>query len=148
MLNADIIVGGFTAGLAILTYFVTRDLSHMGVVFINYVLVIMAVLSGIILVKGFIKPEKITFFESVMERNNVLIGVIILAVYLTFLPFAGFLPASYCFYFAFNMYLADNRFETKNIISSAVISVVVVTLFYFIFHDFLEVPLPTGSWFE
>ncbi|MGD8252551.1 MAG: tripartite tricarboxylate transporter TctB family protein [Desulfobacterales bacterium] len=149
MLNADLIVGCFTTVLAIVVYAVTRDISPLGIVFVNTVLVIMGVLSAVILVKGFVRPERLKFFESAMERNNVVAGVGILLVYLIFLPLVGFLPASYVFYFAFNTYLTDdNRFATRNLIQSAVISVLVVTAFYFIFHHFLEVPLPTGRWFD
>jgi hypothetical protein len=149
MLNADLIIGGFIAALAILAYAVTRDVSRLGIIFVDYVLVIMGVLSAVILVKGFIKPERLKFFESTVERNNVLTGVAILLVYLIFLPLVGFLPASYVFYFAFNTYLTDeDRFSTRNLIQSAVISFLVVTAFYFIFHNFLEVPLPTGRWFD
>jgi len=149
MLNADLIIGAFIAALAILAYAVTRDVSRLGIIFVDYVLVIMGVLSAVILVKGFIKPERLKFFESTVERNNVLTGVAILLVYLIFLPLVGFLPASYVFYFAFNTYLTDeDRFSTRNLIQSAVISFLVVTAFYFIFHNFLEVPLPTGRWFD
>jgi hypothetical protein len=149
MLNADLIVGGFIAALAMLTYAVTRDVSRLGIIFVNYVLVIMGVLSAVILVKGFIKPERLKFFESAAERNNVAAGVAILLVYLIFLPLVGFLPASYVFYFVFNTYLTDeDRFVMRNLIQSALISFLVVTAFYFIFHNFLEVPLPTGRWFD
>jgi hypothetical protein len=149
MLNADLIVGCFTTVLAIVVYAVTRDISPLGIVFVNTVLVIMGVLSAVILVKGFVRPERLKFFESAMERNNVVAGVGILLVYLIFLPLVGFLPASYVFYFAFNTNLTDdNRFATRNLIQSAAISVLVVTAFYFIFHHFLEVPLPTGRWFD
>ena len=148
LLNSDLIIGLFTTGLTILTYFVTRDLSRFGGIFINYILVIMGVLSLIVLVKGIVKPEKLKFFESAVERNNILTGVVILLIYLIFLPLVGFLPSSYCFYFAFNLYLGDDRFNLKNVFSSALLTFVVVTAFYFIFHSFLEVPLPTGSWFE
>lgn len=149
LLNADLIVGCFTTALAIVVYAVTRDISPLGIVFVNTVLVIMGVLSAMILVKGFVRPERLKFFESAMERNNVVAGVGILLVYLIFLPLVGFLPASYVFYFAFNTYLTDdNRFATRNLIQSAAISVLVVTAFYFIFHHFLEVPLPTGRWLD
>lgn len=149
LFNADLIVGGFTAALALFVFLVTRDVSRLGIVFIDAVLVIMGILSASILVKGFVKPERLKFFVSATERNNVLTGVAILLVYLVFLPLVGFLLASYVFYFAFNTYLADeDRFQTRNLIQSAIISIVVVTVFYFVFHDFLEVPLPTGRWFD
>ncbi|MEJ2168237.1 MAG: hypothetical protein P8X90_22185 [Desulfobacterales bacterium] len=101
LLNSDIIIGAFTAALTILVYFVTRDLSKLGSIFVNYVLTVMGSLSLIVLFKGFIKPEKLKFFESTMERNNILIGIVILLIYLIFLPLVGFLPSSYCFYFVF-----------------------------------------------
>lgn len=145
-LNSDLIIGLFSLGLAALAYFNTRHLSKLGGVFVDYVLVGMAVLGVIIIVKGFIKPERIRFFESAIERNNVLIGVAILLLYLIFLPLAGFLASSYLFYFCFNLYLADERFSTRNILTSALLTAVVVTVFYFIFKHFLEVPLPEGAW--
>lgn len=149
MLNADLIIGGFTAALALLVYAVTRDVSRLGIVFVDYVLIIMGVLSVVVLAKGFIRPERLKFFESAMERNNVVTGVVILLVYLIFLPLVGFLPSSYVFYFAFNTYLAgEDRLATRNLFQSAAISILVVTAFYFIFHHFLGVPLPTGRWFD
>jgi hypothetical protein len=147
-LNSDLITSIFTALLAVVAFAATRDISKLGVVYVNYILALMAVLSLIVFIKGLMRPEHIVFFESAMERNNIVIGTIILLVYLVLLPFAGFLPASYLFYFAFNTYLADEqRFSTRNLLQSGAISAVVVTGFYFIFHSFLGVPLPEGSWF-
>ena len=147
-LNADLIVGFVSLGLAVLVYVSTRELSKLGGVFVDYILVALTVLALITTIKGFIKPERVQFFESVVERNNVLVGICILLLYLIFLPLVGFLPASYVFYFCFNLYLADERFTTRNILSSAALTALVVTAFYFIFHNFLEVPLPEGRWFE
>ena len=148
LLNSDLIVGFFSLGLAALAYFNTRHLSKLGGVFVDYVLWAMMILGGIIVIKGFIKPERIRFFESAIERNNVAIGVGILLLYLIFLPLAGFLASSYAFYFCFNLYLADERFTTKNILFSALLTAAVVTAFYFIFKEFLGVPLPVSSWFS
>jgi hypothetical protein len=148
-LNADLITSLFTLALGGLVYFTTRDLSSFGVVFVNYVLAAMVVLSVVVLIKSFIRPEMVQFFESTIERNNVVTGVAILLGYLIFLPLAGFLPSSYLFYFVFNTYLNDhNRLSVVNLGQSLVISAVVVTAFYFIFHNFLGVPLPEGIWFE
>lgn len=148
MLNADLIIGCFTACLAILVYLVTRDLSRLGGVFVNYILVGMAVLSGLVIVKGLLRPERLRFFESTLERNNILIGLLILLVYLILLPLVGFLPSSFGFYFTFNLYLGEERFATRNLFKSAVLTSIVVPGFYIMFHHFLEVPLPTGSLFN
>lgn len=147
-LNADLIVGIFSLGLGAIVFFSTRGLSRLGGVFVDYVLIALSFLSIITIAKGFIKPERIRFFESTVERNNVLAGILILFFYLIFLPLAGFLPSSYAFYFLFNLYLADDRFKTKNIVSSFFLTLIVVTAFYFIFHYILQVPLPQGEWFK
>jgi len=148
MLNSDLIIGFFSLGLSGLIFAVTRHLSRLGGVFINYLLVIIVFFALIMLIKGFVRPEKLAFFESRVERNNVLIGLIILFVYLSFMPMAGFLPSSFVFYACFNLYLAEDRWSRKNILQSIGLSAVVVTVFYLMFHKVLQVPLPTGSWFE
>ena len=93
-LNSDLIIGTFSLALAVLVYFSTRELSRLGGVFVDYVVIALAVLAVLVIIKGFIKPENIKFFESVMERNNVIIGVCILLLYLIALPIIGFLPSS------------------------------------------------------
>jgi hypothetical protein len=145
-LNSDLIVGGFSLALGALVFFSTRELTKLGGVFVDYVVMALVALAVLVFIKGFIKPEYVQFFDSVMERNNVLIGVGILLLYLIALPIVGFLPASYTFYFCFNLYLADERFTTRNIVTSMLLTAAVVTAFYFIFNGFLEVPLPQSMW--
>lgn len=146
--NSEFIVGMLSLVLAATVYFSTRELSRLGGVFVDYVLVAIVVLSILVIIKGFIRPEYIKFFDSAIERNNVIVGICILLLYLITLPVVGFLPSSYTFYFCFNLYLADDRFTKKGILSSALLTAVVVTTFYFIFHGFLGVPLPTSMWSE
>jgi len=146
--NSEFIISAISLIMAAVVYFATRNLSKLGGVFVDYTLVVLVVLAILVLLKGFFKPEYIRLFDSVVERNNVTIGVCILLIYLIMLPIIGFLPSSYTFYFCFNLYLADDRFSKKNILSSALLTAVVVTAFYFIFHAFLEVPLPTSMWSE
>lgn len=146
MINSDLIVSIFCFLFGAVIYYVTRDLSHLGGVFINYLLVVIGFLSVIVFIKGIVKPEKIKFFRDMAERNSVGVGIVILAIYLAFMPFAGFLPSSYVFYAVFNLYLGEEPLSKKNIIQSTLLSVVVVTLFYLIFYHLLQVPLPEGSW--
>ncbi len=148
MLNADLIIGFSSFILAGVVFVATRDLSRLGGLFVNYTLVVIAILSVLMLIKGFLKPERLAFFDSNVERNNVIVGIVILALYLILMPLIGFLPASYLFYAVFNLYLAPDRWSWKNIIRSVVISAVVVTVFYGVFRFLLAVPLPTGAWLE
>jgi len=148
MLNADLIIGFSSIALAGVVFVVTRDLSRLGGLFVNYTLVVIFILSALMLIKGFVKPQRLSFFDSSEERNNVIIGVVILLVYLILMPLVGFLPASYLFYAIFNLYLAQDRWNWKNVLRSVVISAVVVTVFYMVFRFLLAVPLPVGKWFE
>lgn len=143
--NADLFVSVGTAMLAAVFYFVTRDLSDLGGVFIDSVLVALAFLSLAVFIKGLFKPEKVRLFESAVERNNILAGTTILSLYLTAIPFIGFLAASYIFYFCFNLYLSEgNRLRPVNLVQSFIISLIIVTIFYIVFHHFLGVPFPEG----
>jgi hypothetical protein len=140
-------MGILTLALAALIYFATRNLSYLGGLFIFYCVAALAFLSVIVIIKGFIKPKRLVFFESVPERNRVIVGLIILAVYLTLIPYLGFLLTSYCFYFIFNIFLSKKRFDIRTMVISTVSCAVMVTALYFVFHYFLLVPLPTGAWF-
>ena len=121
MLNSDLIIGFAGLIIAGVAYYVTRDLSFLGGVFINYTLVIIVSLAALMILKGFIKPEKLHFFESAIERNNIITGVGILAVYLFFMPKIGFLPASYIFYLILSLYLSEDRLSKRNILVSALL---------------------------
>jgi len=148
MLNADLVIGISSFILGGILFISSRGLSKLGGIFVNYVLVAIFILAAVMLAKGLIKPQKLKFFDSVIERNNIIIGIVILFLYLVTMPFAGFLISSYLFYFAFNTYLAENRWETRNILQSMMLSAIVVTFFYMIFHHVLQVPLPRGIMFQ
>ena len=147
MLNTDLIIGFTGLAVGVLTFLVTRDIGPLGKIFVDSVLVALSFFSVLIAIKGFIKPERTAFFDSIVERNNILAGVSILALYLLFMPWIGFLASSYIFYFILTIYLSEDRFSTKNLIQASVFSLIVVTGFYLIFRNVLGVPLPAGSWF-
>lgn len=145
-LNTDLLIGLAALVITALAYFVTRDLSPLGGVFVNYVLVVLLTLSLACIVMGFVKPARREFFNSLVERNNILIGLMLLGLYLLLLPRVGFIISSYGFYFAISLYLSDSRLATGNLVKTAALSAIVVASFYFIFHGFLAVPLPPGTW--
>ena len=148
MLNSDLIIGFSSLAVAAVVFVSTRDLSRLGGLFVNYTVLAIVILSALMLIKGFVKPERLAFFESKVERNNVIIGIVILALYLILMPLIGFLPASYLFYACFNLCLAQEKWSWKSIGRSVVISAAVVTVFYAVFRYLLGVPLPQGAWFE
>ena len=148
MLNSDIIVGASTLFLAGVAWWATRDLSMFGGVFVNFTLWALVAFSLMELVKGVVKPERIEFFQSKEERNNVVVGLSILGGYLTLLPFVGFLPSSLLFFAVMNCYLGEQKLTMGVILRSVLLSVIVVAVFYVLFKHVLEVPLPPGMLFE
>ncbi|WP_461209833.1 tripartite tricarboxylate transporter TctB family protein [Desulfocurvus sp. DL9XJH121] len=147
MLNSDLLVGSGSLILAAIAYFVTRDLSRLGGVFVNFTLWAMVILGVLEVLKGFIKPERITFFESKGERDNIIIGLCILGGYLVLLPLVGFLPSSLLAFVVMNLYLSDVKLSQKEIFKSVALAVVIVAAFYLVFSQVLEVPLPKGMLF-
>jgi hypothetical protein len=148
MLNTDLIVGFSGLVIAAIAFAFTRDIGPLGRIFVDYVLIAITSLGVMIVVKGFVKPERFRFFESIVERNNVLAGLLILALYLFFMPKIGFLPSSYIFFLVLSLYLTDDRLALKRILQSAILSGVIVTGFYLVFKNLLSVPLPKGTWLE
>ncbi|MGD9139787.1 MAG: tripartite tricarboxylate transporter TctB family protein, partial [Desulfobacterales bacterium] len=68
-------------------------------------------------------------------------------VYLTLISLIGYLFASVCFYFAFSRYLDKKGFGVRAVAISITSSALVVSALYFVFHYFLQVPLPAGVFF-
>ena len=144
MYNSDLIVGALTLVVAAVFYYFTRDISKLSVIYVNYVLIILGTLSLLTLIKGMVRPERIAFFESAVERNNIVVGLVILFAYLLLLPVLGFLPASYLFFLVMTLYLSEERFTNRNILVSVAVTIVVVSVFYVVFKHVLLVPLPEG----
>ena len=147
MYNSDLIVGTLTLVVAGVFYYFTRDLSKLSVIYVNYVLVILGTLSLLTLIKAFVRPERIAFFETAAERNNIIVGLAILFAYLLIIPVLGFLPASYLFFLVMTLYLSEERFTTRNILVSVAVTFAVVSIFYAVFKHVLLVPLPEGIFF-
>ncbi len=148
MWNTDRIVGLAGVILAAAAYALTRGVGPLGRIFVDYVLIALCGLSLMLFVKGFIRPEKMRLFESAVERDNVLVGIGILALYLFFMPRIGFLPSSFLFFFGFTLYLTDERRKARSWAAALAVSVVFVFGFYWVFKGFLGVPLPAGSWLQ
>ena len=147
MYNSDLIVGTLTLIVTAVFYSFTRDLSKLSVIYVNYVLIILGMLSLLTLIKAMVRPERIAFFESVVERNNIVVGLVILFAYLLLLPVIGFLPSSYIFFLVMTLYLSEERFTTRNIFVSMAVTFFVVSIFYGVFKYVLLVPLPDGIFF-
>lgn len=148
LLNSDLIIGLVGGALTVVVYVASRGLSPLGAVFTNYIMVVLGTLSLAVFIKGFVHPDRISFFSSRSERRNILVGLGILAAYLAIMPVLGFLPSSFLFYSGFSLYLSEGRLTRRRLVKTLLLSAAVVVFFYLIFHRLLSVPLPEGIVFE
>lgn len=146
--NADILMAIATACIAAIAYLKTRELSEYGRVFVHYSALALLVLSATTAYRGLRSPNRVPFFDSRLERNRVLVGVVLLALYLAAMPLLGFLPASVIFYFALTLTLQEQVFKIKTITLAVISALVVTGLLYLLFRRVLHVPLPAGVMFQ
>lgn len=150
--NAELIVGLATLAISIVAFVNTMGLSEFGKVFVHYSAAVLALLSIITLSTGLFRPRKTPFFDSAAERNRILTGVGILALYLILIPITGFLVSSVVFYLLLHAVLHSDSFfvDSKPVFASLakalVASIVVPLLLYLLFASVLHVPLPGGIW--
>lgn len=145
-LNADLIMGGATLILAGVIYWNSQELSRFGGLFVHFCTILLALLSLILVIKGFFKPKKQALFGSPFERNRVAVGILILAGYLLSMPMLGFLISSFAFYFIMHSLLHENRKDLGGILRTLALSTVITASMYLLFRTLLNVPLPNGIW--
>jgi len=145
-INSDKIMGATSILIAAIAWVFTQDLSRFGGVFVYSVAAVLFVLGLVTLIKGFTRPEKIEFFESGLERQRILMGLVLLALYLVLIPTVGFLYASMIFYIAVSFTLRDTSSIGRFLLLTTLQAVLVVGALYALFYYVLQVPLPAPLW--
>jgi len=145
-LNSDLLMGLAALAVAVIVILSTTSLSRYGSVFVLSCAGVLSVLGLIALLKGIVRPEKIELFESTLERNRILIGLLLLVVFLVLIPIVGFLLASLVFYALMTLSLHDGRRDVLFVLYRSVQAVFVVGALYLLFYHGLQVPLPGGLW--
>lgn len=145
-LNSDLIMGIVAMLIAAIVWTKSYGLSHYGNVFIRSAASVLIVLAAIALLKGFIKPDKNRFFESIEERKRIVQALCILVVYVVLIPITGFILASVCFYLLLAMTLQTQPVSFKSSILLVMQSAMVVGVLTLLFSRLLQVPLPAGFW--
>ncbi len=147
-LNADSIMGVVCLAIAAVVFFSTGGLSQYGGIFIRFCIGLLLVLGVASIVRGVRQPQKVLFFDSVIERSRIIIGVAMLALYLVLIPIAGFVVASLLFYLIMSFLLQEKAMTVIGVVSKLIQAVVVVGLLYAMFYYILQVPLPVGQFFD
>jgi len=143
--NTDRIAGTLMLAVAAIFWFQLNQVSNvLDQIFPRFILVVMTVLSIILLVKSFVKPDLKTLF-LVDNKKNLYIGVLGIILWGTLLNKFGFIVTSVSIYTALSLILRkDEKLTPWFILKSLLIAMIIVFIIYFLFSKSLEVPLPKG----
>lgn len=150
MWNSDILSGVLVLGVTALAWTQSRDFSYYGGVFVDWVLVVLAVLGLILLVSGIRNQktaEKIRFTRAQIRRLLGLGGALVGYLFLIYL--VGFVLGSIVSYAFICLMLCseEKRFTLRAWAESAGAGTLITALFYVVFKYALLVPLPAGVLF-
>jgi hypothetical protein len=146
--NTEIISGVIGLILTAVFFFALEDISWMSIVFPKTIIYLMALMSGILVVKGVVKPSRDRIF-SVGSNPRWLVTGVLFFLWVLFMPVLGFFVSTVVFMSAIVGYLAQVRTQVTigKFITWVPIVIAEVTFFYLIFTKVLYVPLPEGLFF-
>ena len=147
-INTEIASGFIGLILTAVFFFALEDISWMSIIFPRTMVYIMALISGILVVKGFVKPSRDRIF-SVGSNVRWLVTGALFFLWVLLMPVFGFFVSTVVFMTAIVGYLARVRMRVTigNFIVWVPIIIAEVTFFYLIFTKVIYVPLPEGLFF-
>ena len=147
-INTEIASGIIGLVLTAVFFFALEDISWMSIIFPKTMVYIMAIISGILVLKGFLKPSRDRIF-SVGSNTRWMVTGVLFFLWVLLMPVLGFFVSTVVFMTAIVGYLA--RARTRVTIGKFLVWVPIViaevTFFYLIFTKVLYVPLPKGLLF-
>ena len=147
-INTDITSGLIGLLLTAVFFFALEDISWMSIIFPRTVVYIMAIISGILVVKGLVRPSQDRIFSAGSNTRWMVTGVLFF-LWVLLMPVFGFFVSTVVFMTAIVGYLARARMQVtigKFLIWTPYV-LAEVTFFYLIFTKVLYVPLPDGMFF-
>lgn len=147
-INTDITSGCMGLILTAVFFFALEDISWMSIIFPRTMVYIMALISGILVVKGFVKPSRDRIF-SVGSNTRWMVTGVLFFLWVLLMPVFGFFVTTVVFMTAIVGYLAQARMHVTigKFIAWLPIVIAEVTFFYIIFTKVIYVPLPEGLFF-
>jgi hypothetical protein len=147
-INTEVTGGVIGLLLTAVFFFGLEDISWMSIIFPKTVVYVMAAISGVLIVKGLVKPTRNRIFSAGSNTRWMVTGVLFF-LWVLLMPVLGFFVSTVVFMTAIVGYLARARMRVtpgKFIVWVPVV-VAEVTFFYLIFTKVLYVPLPEGLFF-
>jgi hypothetical protein len=147
-INTKIASGLIGLVLTAVFFFALEDISWMSIIFPRTMVYIMAIISAMLVVRGFFKPSRDRIF-SVGSNTRWMVTGVLFFLWVLLMPVFGFFVSTVVFMTAIVGYLA--RARTRVTIGKFFVWVPIViaevTFFYLIFTKVLYVPLPEGLFF-
>lgn len=146
--NTEIVSGVFGLLLTAVFFFALEDIMWMSIIFPRTMVYFMALISGVLVVKGFINPSRDRIFNVGSNTRWIVTGALFF-LWVFFMPVLGFFVSTVVFMTIIVGYLARARTQVTigKFLIWMLIVVAEVTFFYLIFTKVLYVPLPKGMFF-
>ena len=146
--NTEFISGVIGLLLTAVFFFALEDISWMSIIFPKTVVYIMAIMSGVLVVKAFVNPSRVCIFNVGSNLRWIVTGILFFS-WVIFMPVLGFFVSTVVFMSAIVGYLARARTQVTigKLMMWVPIVIAEVTFFYLIFTKVLYVPLPEGLFF-
>lgn len=147
-INTDIASGVIGLTLTAVFFFGLEDISWLSIMFPETMVYIMAIISGALVVKGFVKPSRDRIFHVGSNTRWLVTGGLFFS-WVLLMPVLGFFVSTVVFMTAIVGYLARARMPLTigKFIVWVPIIIAEVTFFYLIFTKVIYVPLPKGLFF-
>ncbi|KPJ77343.1 MAG: hypothetical protein AMJ54_08325 [Deltaproteobacteria bacterium SG8_13] len=136
-------------GLSLTFWFsIDREIMRLSIMFPKAMILIMALISVLLLIKGFMKAERQNLFD-VGSNLRVAVTGLFFFTWGVAIAYLGFFVASVAAIFAMTGYLATARRQLNLSVLAIWLFIVIgeVAFFYLIFTQLLHVPLPEGIFF-
>lgn len=146
--NSDLI-GGVLGLVLAATFWFAREgnWSFWSAVFPNVIIVIIAVLSGLLLLKGLLGPAMLPLFQD-GSRRKMLVTAVLLLVWSFAFSRLGTLASSFLGFTVLALYLGGGTtLGAKKLLIGAGVILAELAVFYLLFTRVLHVPLPRGVLF-
>jgi hypothetical protein len=145
-MNWDRFASAFLLVLCGILWMEAIPYSYLASLFPEVVIVVLALLSAVLLVKSWLRPDVKRLFQGIKKRD---IGftVVILALWVGTIPLLGLYASSILFFVLMVLWIGKERRSLSAIGFYLVLVAAIVSFFYFIFQDLLLVPFPKGILF-
>jgi hypothetical protein len=145
-MNWDRFASAFLLVLCGILWMEAIPYSYLASLFPEVVIVVLALLSAVLLVKSWLRPDVKRLFQGI-KKMDVGFTVVFLALWVGTIPLLGLYLASILFFTLMVWWISKEKRSLRAVGYSFILVLAIVSFFYFIFQNLLLVPFPQGVLF-